>query len=63
MAYMELHSPVRISFEHAWFLLIALARHGEIGVARCATAAGCDCATCSRSVARRAQAVSRRARR
>jgi hypothetical protein len=25
-AYLELHTPVSISFEHAWFLLLALAR-------------------------------------
>ncbi len=25
-AYLELHAPVSISFEHAWFLLLALAR-------------------------------------
>src|ERR1700691_2381639 len=34
-AYTELHAPVRISFEHAWFLLIALGRRDEIGAARC----------------------------
>jgi hypothetical protein len=39
-AYLELHAPVRISFEHAWFLLIALARREEIGVARCAACGG-----------------------
>ncbi len=30
-AYLELHAPVSISFEHAWFLLLALARHDEVG--------------------------------
>jgi len=34
-AYLELHAPVSISFEHAWFLLLALARHDEVGVTRC----------------------------
>jgi hypothetical protein len=34
-AYLELHAPVSISFEHAWFLLLALARRDEVGVARC----------------------------
>src|ERR1700760_3301386 len=31
-AYLELHRPVSISFEHAWFLLLALARHDEVGM-------------------------------
>ena len=39
-AYTELHAPVRISFEHAWFLLMALARREEIGAARCAACGG-----------------------
>jgi hypothetical protein len=39
-AYTELHAPVRISFEHAWFLLMALARREEIGAARCAVCGG-----------------------
>jgi hypothetical protein len=34
-AYLELHTPVTISFEHAWFLLLALARRDEVGVSRC----------------------------
>jgi len=34
-AYAELHSPAIISFEHAWFLLLALARRDELGVTRC----------------------------
>jgi hypothetical protein len=34
-AYLEMHKPVSISFEHAWFLLLALARRDEVGVARC----------------------------
>jgi len=33
-AYLELHSPAGISFEHAWFLLFALARREELGLAR-----------------------------
>jgi hypothetical protein len=39
-AYIELHAPARISFEHAWFLLMALARRDEIGAARCAGCGG-----------------------
>ncbi len=38
--YVDLHAPARISFEHAWFLLWALARHTELGVARCASCGG-----------------------
>jgi hypothetical protein len=34
-AYLELHAPASISFEHGWFLLLALSRHDELGVARC----------------------------
>ena len=34
-AYLELHAPVRISFEHAFFLLLALARRDVVGMARC----------------------------
>jgi hypothetical protein len=34
-AYCELHTPANISFEHAWFLLLALARHDEVGISRC----------------------------
>lgn len=33
--YQELHSPAAISFEHAWFLLLALGRHDEIAFRRC----------------------------
>jgi hypothetical protein len=39
-AYRELHSPAAISFEHASFLLLALARRDEIGVARCPACGG-----------------------
>ena len=35
-AYRELHSPAFISFEHAWFLLLALGRRDEIALTRCA---------------------------
>ncbi len=35
-AYRELHEPAVISFEHAWFLLLALARSDEVGLAACA---------------------------
>jgi hypothetical protein len=33
--YVELHSPAGISFEHAWFLLFALARRDELSIRRC----------------------------
>jgi hypothetical protein len=39
-AYTELHPPVNISFEHAWFLLLALARRDEVGMARCEDCGG-----------------------
>lgn len=39
-AYEDLHFPARISFEHAWFLLLALARRDEVGIARCPTCLG-----------------------
>ncbi|HUY84611.1 MAG TPA: hypothetical protein VMU86_08540 [Steroidobacteraceae bacterium] len=39
-AYVDLHEPARISFEHAWFLLWALARHTEIALARCEPCGG-----------------------
>jgi hypothetical protein len=39
-AYVEMHKPAGISFEHAWFLLLALARRDEVGIARCATCGG-----------------------
>ncbi len=38
--YTDLHAPARISFEHAWFLLWALAGHTELGVSRCAACGG-----------------------
>lgn len=38
--YLELHTPAMISFEHAWFLLLALARGDELGLARCSACAG-----------------------
>src|SRR6202030_2601652 len=39
-AYLELHAPANISFEHAWFLLLALGRRDEVGVARCEICGG-----------------------
>ncbi len=39
-AYAELHSPAVISFEHAWFLLFALARRDELGIERCTPCGG-----------------------
>jgi len=38
--YRELHSPAAISFEHAWFLLLALGRHHEISLVRCSNCGG-----------------------
>jgi hypothetical protein len=56
-AYTDLHAPAAISFEHAWFLLLALARGDELGMAPCAVCGGVrlkdllsrhrsDCASC-----------------
>ena len=39
-AYRELLSPGVISFEHAWFLLVALARRDELGLTCCAVCGG-----------------------
>lgn len=39
-AYLELHAPANISFEHAWFLLLALARRDEVAISRCAVCGG-----------------------
>ena len=39
-AYLELHAPASITFEHAWFLLLALARRDELGIARCPDCGG-----------------------
>jgi hypothetical protein len=39
-AYLELHAPASISFEHAWFLLLALARRDEVGISRCVLCGG-----------------------
>ena len=39
-AYRELHSPSAISFEHAWFLLLALGRRDEIVLRRCPECGG-----------------------
>jgi hypothetical protein len=60
-AYLSLHAPARISFEHAWFLLLALARHEELALSRCECCGGvklCDllarrgaaCVNCSVSL-------------
>ena len=60
-AYLALHAPARISFEHAWFLLLALARHEELALSRCECCGGvklCDllarrrnpCGNCSGAV-------------
>jgi hypothetical protein len=61
--YLELHSPAGISFEHAWFLLFALARREELGLARCEVCGGvklCDllarrelaCSNCAQTAAK-----------
>jgi hypothetical protein len=61
-AYRELHAPAKISFEHAWFLLLALARRDEVGISRCAICGGLrlrdllakhkfDCGTCGQGAA------------
>jgi hypothetical protein len=34
-AYADLHSPPAISFEHAWFLLLALGRQVDLGIGHC----------------------------
>jgi hypothetical protein len=39
-AYRELHRPAAISFEHAWFLLLALGRHDEIALELCSECGG-----------------------
>ncbi len=39
-AYGELHVPASISFEHAWFLLLALARRDELAILRCVVCGG-----------------------
>jgi hypothetical protein len=39
-AYLVLHAPVGISFEHAWFLLLALTRHDEVDISRCPVCGG-----------------------
>jgi Flagellar transcriptional activator (FlhC) len=60
-AYLDLHTPANISFEHAWFLLLALARRDELGIAHCAACGGvhlCDllakhkaaCRTCGPAI-------------
>jgi hypothetical protein len=60
-AYLELHAPAGISFEHAWFLLLALARRDELTLARCTVCGGVrlrdllakrvpSCANCEPSV-------------
>jgi hypothetical protein len=41
-AYIELHAPASISFEHAWFLLLALGQRDELGIARCTVCGGIE---------------------
>ncbi len=39
-SYLDLHAPAGISFEHAWFLLLALSRRDELSVTRCDVCGG-----------------------
>ena len=39
-AYLEMHEHASISFEHAWFLLMALARRDELAIVRCTVCGG-----------------------
>ena len=39
-AYLRCMRPPCISFEHAWFLLLALARRDEVGISRCSVCSG-----------------------
>lgn len=39
-SYLEVHATAAISFEHAWFLLMALSSRDELGMARCAVCGG-----------------------
>jgi Flagellar transcriptional activator (FlhC) len=44
-SYLDLHAPAIISFEHAWFLLLALSQRDELDVTRCTVCGGvrlCD---------------------
>ena len=38
--YLELHAPAIISFEHAWFLMLALGRCDEVSIGRCEICGG-----------------------
>ena len=52
--YRQLHAPAMISFEHAWFLLLALARRAEIGMEKC----GCGGVRLTDLLARRSSVCS-----
>jgi len=39
-SYLVLHSPPRVSFEHAWFLLLALLRQDELRLHACSACGG-----------------------
>ncbi len=39
-SYLAFHAPASISFEHAWFLLLALSRHDEVDITRCIDCGG-----------------------
>jgi hypothetical protein len=71
-AYQEMHTPASISFEHAWFLLLALARHDEVGIARCTNCGGvrvrdllarrkATCGNCDGATERAAESAARSA--
>jgi hypothetical protein len=58
-SYLVLHSPPRVSFEHAWFLLLALVRQDELRLQACVECGGlclvdrfasmsASCARCTR---------------
>ncbi len=59
-SYLELHTPAGISFEHAWFLLLALSRCDEVGVALCDSCGGvglCDLLSKRRPVCSNCQSM------
>jgi hypothetical protein len=61
-AYLELHTPVSISFEHAWFLLLALARRDATRWVSTAarSVAVCYCGICWPDTNKRAAIAIRR---
>ena len=59
---LEFHTPVSISFEHAGFWLLALARRDEVAVSVATGAVVCDCAIYWPSTAMHARVAIRRPR-